>query len=108
MPRGRLRLIVPDGGLYIKLYMDGLNGKPDVKFPRPNDAFVTPMMYVNECFRDWGHLYAYDFVTFQFFIKAAGFSDVVQRKYMEGDDPALLLDSPERAEESLFIEAVNF
>src|SRR5262249_5721786 len=103
---GRVRLIVPDGGLYLKLYAEA-STNPDVSFPLYNEAFVTPMMYVNRCFRDHGHLYAYDFETFRHFLLKARFSTIERRSFMNGGDPALLLDSPERSPESLYLEAVK-
>lgn len=103
---GRLRLIVPDGGLYLNLYAQA-QVDPSTAFPYPNNGFVTPMMQVNRCFRDYGHLYAYDFPTFKHFLLKAGFSEVVQQSFMKGADSTLLLDSAERAPESLYIEAVH-
>ena len=106
-PGGRLRLIVPDGGLYLKLYCES-HVNPATIFPSMDSrGLVTPMMHVNQCFRDHGHLYAYDFNTLRHFLLFAGFSEVERRSFMQGDDPVLLLDSPERAAESLYIEAVK-
>ncbi len=105
-PGGRLRLIVPDGGLYLNLYAQA-QVDPTTAFPYPNEAFVTPMMQVNRCFRDYDHLYAYDFATFRHFLLKAGFSEVVRQSFMHGADPLLLLDSAERVPESLYIEAVR-
>jgi predicted SAM-dependent methyltransferase len=105
-PGGRLRLIVPDGGLYLKLYAEAATD-PSVSFPLYDQACVTPIMYVNRCFRDHDHLYAYDFETFRYFLLKAHFSSIERRGFMDGADPALLLDSPERAPESLYLEAVK-
>jgi predicted SAM-dependent methyltransferase len=105
-PGGRLRLIVPDGGLYLKLYAEAATNA-GVSFPLCDEALVTPMMYVNRCFRDHGHLYAYDFETLRHFLLKAHFSSVERRTFMDGADTALLLDSPERAPESLYLEAVK-
>ncbi|WP_395747004.1 class I SAM-dependent methyltransferase [Prosthecobacter sp.] len=105
-PGGRLRLIVPDGGLYLNLYAQA-QADPATAFPYPNEEFVTPMMHVNRCFRDYDHLYAYDFATFRHFLLKAGFSEVVRQSFRQGGDATLLLDAPERAPESLYIEAVR-
>jgi len=104
--KGRLRLIVPDGELYLRLYSESRNGKA-VTFPNLDENSATAMMHVNRCFREFGHLYAYDFETLRYFLVRAGFSLVERRSYMNGGDPALLLDSEKRAPESLYIEAIR-
>jgi predicted SAM-dependent methyltransferase len=105
-PGGRLRLIVPDAGLYLRLYAEAAIN-PGVLFPLHDDALATPIMYVNRCFRDHDHLYAYDFETFRHFLLKARFSNVERRGFMDGCDSALLLDSLERFSESLYLEAVK-
>ncbi len=105
-PGGCLRLIVPDGGLYLNLYAEAQQN-PEVSFPFEDAACVTPMMHVNKCFRNFGHLFAYDFATLEHFMRKAGFSTVTRRSFMNGSDPRLLLDSPERAPESLYVEAIK-
>jgi predicted SAM-dependent methyltransferase len=104
--KGRLRLIVPDGELFLKLYSESRNCK-GVTFPCPDEKSATPMMHVNRCFRDFGHLYAYDFETIRYFLVRSGFPSVERRSYMDGGDPALLLDSEKRAPESLYVEAIK-
>ena len=104
--RGRLRLIVPDGELFLKLYSESRNGK-GVTFPGSDDKSISAMMHVNRCFRNFGHLYAYDFETLRYFLLRAGFSCIEHRSYMNGGDSSLLLDSKERAPESLYIEAIK-
>jgi predicted SAM-dependent methyltransferase len=106
VPGGWLRLIVPDAGLYLKLYAQAI-ADPTTKFPNPDHRLITPMMYVNQCFRDHGHLYAYDFDTFRDLLLEARFSKIECCSFMVGADPALLLDSPERSSESLYIEAMK-
>jgi predicted SAM-dependent methyltransferase len=105
-PGKRLRIIVPDGGLYLKLYTRALEGEP-ITFPHKNESLTTPMMQVNRCFRDHGHLFAYDFDTFRHFLLKVGFSAVELRSFLSGGDSMLLLDSEERAPESLYLEAVR-
>jgi predicted SAM-dependent methyltransferase len=100
-----LRIVVPDAGLYAKLYARSQNGEA-VEFPYHADhpAF-TPMMHMNRVFREHGHLFAYDRDTFALLLKEAGFTEVAPRSFREGRNPKLLLDSEERAVESLYIEA---
>jgi predicted SAM-dependent methyltransferase len=104
--KGRLRLIVPDGELFLKLYSESRSCK-GVAFPWRDENSISAMMHVNRCFRDFGHLYAYDFETLQYFLSKAGFTSVEHSSYKNGGDPALLLDSEERALESLYIEAIK-
>jgi predicted SAM-dependent methyltransferase len=103
---GRLRLSVPDGELFLNLYCES-RGRDGVSFPCPDEKSVSPMMHVNRCFRDFGHLYAYDFETLRYLLLKAGFSSVEHCSYMKGGDSSLLLDSEERAPESLYVEAVK-
>jgi len=105
-PGGTLRIIVPDAELYLKLYGDAL-AKPDVSFPYPEWDLPTPMMHVNECFRGFGHQYAYDFATFRIILEQAGFKDIERLDYRHGRDPKLLIDSEDRRVESLYLEAVK-
>jgi predicted SAM-dependent methyltransferase len=101
---GTLRIIVPDAGLYLRLYAQASAGEP-VNFPWTEKAFVTPMMYVNNCFRGYGHLYAYDFATLRVLLEAAGFKSVTRRSFGEGFDSKLVADDQYRAAESLYVEA---
>ena len=52
-------------------------------------------------------LYAYDFDTFRDLLLEARFSKIECCSFMVGADPVLLLDSPERSSESLYIEAMK-
>lgn len=105
-PGGRLRIVVPDAGAYIQKYYDCVHGH-NVEFPVPDPEMKTPMMYVNQCFRHHGHLYAYDAQTLIYLLNTAGFSNAVQEKFGSGGDPNLLIDAPERASESLYVEAIK-
>lgn len=87
---GRLRLIVPDAGLYLRLYAEA-DTNPGVSFPLHDDALATPMMYVNRCFRDHGHLYAYDFETFKHFLLKARFSSIERRDFMDGGRSSFII-----------------
>src|ERR1035437_1741138 len=101
-PTGTLRIVVPDAELYINLYVRARNGEP-VKFPYV-EGKCLPIEPLNRIFRDHGHLYAYDFCSMQEIILSAGFSSVAKTSFMHGRDPKLLVDSPERAIESLYVE----
>jgi predicted SAM-dependent methyltransferase len=102
-PDGTLRIVVPDAELYIDLYVKVRNGEA-VKFPYV-EGKVLPIDPLNRIFREHGHLYAYDFCSMREMILSAGFSAVTRTSFMKGRDPKLLVDSPERAIESLYVEA---
>src|SRR5205814_9055375 len=91
-PGGRLRIIVPDAGLYVRLYTKAC-GSDRIEVLWPEEPLATPMMHVNLCFRGHGHLYAYDFETLQHFLHKAGFRDIERRNFMDGNDPMLLIDT---------------
>lgn len=105
-PGGVLRIVVPDAGLYLETY-NALHQGRDARFPEIGADLETPMMYVNRCFRDFGHMFAYDFETMRLVAMRAGFKTVTRRAFRVGEVPELLIDSPERAEESLYLEAVK-
>lgn len=106
---GTLRLIVPDGELYLSEYARHRQGE-DVSLPYEEDdrndyEFVTPMVSVNRIFRHHGHQFIWDFETLSEALKRAGFAQVVRAEFGAGSDPKLLRDSPERKVESLYVEA---
>lgn len=114
-PGGIARIVVPDAGMYLNLYRDAQNGM-DVEFPyvgptgerdksQDSIAGFTPMMAVNRIFREYGHRFAYDFVTLQSMLMHVGFKAVSRESFMQGRDPRLLIDSESRRSQSLYVEA---
>ncbi len=105
-PDGTLRVVVPDAELYFDLYQRHKAGEhvsfPYIPEPPPKD--FTPLMAINRVFREPGHLYAYDDVTLGQALKRAGFKEIRREKFMQGRDAVLLIDTPERAIESLYLE----
>jgi predicted SAM-dependent methyltransferase len=100
----RVRIIVPDGELYIRRYFQGR--------PMPYEAedkmecrIYTPIMSVNRIFYNHGHRFIYDFQTMRAVLAAVGFKDVENRRIGEGKDRRLLVDSVGREQESLYVEA---
>ena len=92
VPAGLIRIIVPDAGTYAKLYVQSLSDA-NVTFPTISpEGLRTPMMHVNQCFRYHGHQYAYDFETLKLFVGDAGFVDIHQRSFLQGEDPVLLVE----------------
>lgn len=112
---GTVRIIVPDGELYLDLYQKGKNGDT-VEFPylgatgkkhldEDSPIGFTPMMAVNRIFRGYNHQFAYDIWTLEVMLKNAGFDDVRRESCMHGRDKNLLVDSEYRKPQSLYVEA---
>lgn len=114
-PGGALRIVVPDGGLYLDLYC---RSKLDntVEFPYVGEKGLldmeedgrirfTSMMAVNRIFRGYGHMFAYDFETLASMLEYYGFKDINRTEYNKGRHNILLIDSELRAPQSLYIEA---
>ena len=106
-----IRLVVPDAELYITRYSEIRSGKkigfPFVTYDQIASGEITAMMAVNSMFRDHGHLYAYDFETLQLLLKECGFVEIQKKSFRQGIDSRLLIDTPSRAVESLYVEAIK-
>lgn len=108
MPGRIARIIVPDGKIYLDLYHQAQSGNPICMPGRDEDErypFYTPMMSVNRIMRAHGHRFIYDFPTMREILLHVGFSEVNQRQFRVGEDPALLVDLEFRRPESLYVEA---
>lgn len=116
-PDGVLRILVPDGGMYLDLYHRARAGET-VSFPYVDDSGIrdlaedsrfgfTPMMAVNRIFRGYEHLFAYDADTLANLMRQAGFRDIQQTSFRVGRFPPLLIDSEMRAPQTLFMEATK-
>jgi len=102
-----LRIVVPDGELYCRKYIQsletGVNAMPfasDIEFSH----FKTPIMSLNVVMRHHDHLFIYDFATLEIILKALGYRQVQKLDYKIGNDPVLLKDSENRKIESLYVE----
>ena len=106
---GTLRVVVPDGELYLTRYADLVRGAAGAELPYAGDdkmnGIYSPIMSVNRIFREHGHLYIHDFAMLKALLERSGFVDVTKRAFMVGRDPALLVDTEARAVESLYLEA---
>jgi len=111
---GTVRLIVPDAGKYLAAYM--AEGWSELILTRPlldgnkdtfsEQRFQTKMELINEVFRQGGeHKFAWDFETLSLALRRVGFVDIQRRSFNVGFDEKLLIDSPIRAAESLYVEA---
>jgi len=99
----RVRVIVPDGELYARCYLQG--GPMPYGADDKTNIGYTPIMSVNRIFYDHGHRFIYDFETMRAVLAAAGFKDIEKRRIGEGGDQRLLIDSVVREQESLYVEA---
>jgi predicted SAM-dependent methyltransferase len=102
---GVLRIVVPDGQIYLEEYCKSQLGEP---YSMPiYKGYKTPMESVNAVFRNHGHQFIFDYETFEYLLTDAGFSKVSNVAYLQGSDPVLLKDTEWRSVESLYIEAVK-
>lgn len=113
---GTIRLIVPDARKYLVGYMSDdwsdlvktrplLPGNCD---PFSRRRFDTKMELINEVFRQGTeHKFAWDLETMMLVMGRVGFTEIRQCEVGVGRDPHLVLDSPNRAPESLYVEATK-
>ena len=101
---GVARVIVPDGELYCRLYVQAIDGRA-TNWPY-SEPGKTPMAYVNRIMRDCGHQFVYDYQTLRQLMLEAGFQEVHKATYRQGREPKLLLDQEHRAVESLYVEGI--
>jgi hypothetical protein len=71
----------------------------------PVDGIYSPAMSINRIMRGFRHQFIYNHATLAAMLGSVGFSDIKKRSFGEGAEPALLLDSVDRAVESLYVEA---
>lgn len=102
-PGGTLRIAVPDGELYLKRYTQG----EELPYAATDSVrgIYSPIMSINRIFREYGHLFIYDFDCLSKLLLEAGFVDIQRVEYRRGRNPDLLIDLEWRAIESLYIEA---
>jgi predicted SAM-dependent methyltransferase len=103
-PGGVARIVVPDGELYCKLYMQANSGET-VCWPYPENGKL-PMYYVNRIMRHHGHQFIYDFDCLKEALLVTGFREVHREAFRTGADPKLLIDHEFRAVESLYVEGI--
>ncbi len=100
---GTLRIILPDGEIYCNLY---LQKKTNENIIMPyGEIEATPMISINRIFRSHGHQFIYDYETLEFLLKQVGFINIKREGFRTGNDKRLLIDSPERIIESVYLEA---
>ena len=107
-PGGTLRIVVPDGELYLMGYsslMAGAAGRLPYADSDSYQGLYSPMLSVNRIFREHGHLFIYDYVTLAQLLERRGFIAIRREHFRSGYDQQLLIDSEHRAQESLYVEA---
>ena len=104
-PGGTVRIIVPDGEIYVDTYTKR-RADPSVVMPY-GEKEETGMISINRIFRNHGHLFIYDYETFAMLMRKAGFTNIKKQTFGQGNDKRLLIDRQERVVESLYVEAVK-
>lgn len=113
---GVLRIVVPDAGRYLTAYSS--EGWKDLQQLRPLEDekkdfwfkhdYHSKMELINAVFRQGQqHKFAYDAETLEFLLKYYGFNFVKQQAFGESLKMPICLDTPSRASESLYMEAVK-
>jgi predicted SAM-dependent methyltransferase len=107
-PGGTIRIVVPDGELYLTNYTRIISGAVGIKLPYAECVsykdLYSPIMSVNEVFRSHGHLFIHDFDTLRLLLVRNGFINVKKESFQSGRDHKLIIDSESRAIESLYVE----
>jgi predicted SAM-dependent methyltransferase len=110
-PGGRIRVILPDGEIYLSRYFSQISsGKGDPLPYWESDrvrGWYSPILSVNRIFRAHDHRFIYDFDTMRHMLGDAGFAEITKCTFQNGRDPVLLRDTEHRQCESLYVEAVK-
>jgi predicted SAM-dependent methyltransferase len=104
-PGAVMRAAIPDAAKYIHSYCDPGNRFLD-SFRGIHRRRIPALLALKEEFYGFGHQTIYDFETYSFFCRAAGFENVEERKFGDSRlDPCP--DSEWRREDSFYAEAVR-
>lgn len=108
-PGGTIRIVVPDGELYLDGYARITKGEKEMKLPyseRLNYAGIySPILSVNHIFRSHGHQFIYDFDMIKRLLLKHDFVNIKKESFQSGRDKKMLIDTQSRAVESLYVEA---
>ena len=114
VPGGTVRIVVPDGELYLGTYWARIRGDTSREFPfqalESFNGLYSPILSVNRVFyqdRDspFGHRFMYDEAALCLLLQHAGFDWAKRVDYCRGADSRLLIDTESRQCESLYVEA---
>src|SRR5205823_1770272 len=104
-----VRIVVPDLEIYVDRYdlfrKTGESSMPYGSEDAGEEGIYSPAMSVNRIFRAHGHQFIYDFPMMALMLEKVGFVEVKKFRFGEGANPSLILDTPDRAIESLYVEA---
>ncbi|NCA26494.1 MAG: methyltransferase domain-containing protein [Methylophilaceae bacterium] len=113
-PSGVVRIIVPDLALYVKAYSNRKSGQTGDNIENLGTSLAINRVFYSG--HDWmsvsrwindGHHFIHDFDSLSGILKKTGFSEIEQCSFGQGKYEALLVDSPDRVWESLYVEAVK-
>ena len=105
-PHGRARFVLYDAEGLMKACLE----RDTRYFEVAEEAKPTMMQAVNSLFRfNEFHQFLYDFETFEKVLGEAGFSRIQRCKYLESENPDIVLDYvlPSREVMSMYVEAVK-
>lgn len=115
-PGGRVRIVVPSLEIHARAYMAAIEQRGTCTTAK---AAAVAAQTINEVFyaghdtmkrSHWnndGHHFIHDQATLSACLANVGFADVRPAEYGQGADPKLLIDQPDRAWESLYVEAAK-
>jgi predicted SAM-dependent methyltransferase len=108
-PGAYVRIIVPDFEIYVDHYnLFRKTGELSMPYGRDDmrkDGIYSPVMSVNRIFRAHGHQFIYDFPTMAAMLEKVGLVEVKKARFGDGVNRSLILDTPTRAIESMYVEA---
>jgi predicted SAM-dependent methyltransferase len=100
-----IRIIVPDLEIYIDRYREFHSNGSLNFYQGEGSSLRSPAVSINRLFRGHGHQFIYDFPTLQAMLDQTGFVSIKKMKFGDSQDTRLLLDTPSRQIESLYVEA---
>jgi len=108
-PGAWTRIIVPDLEIYVDRYQ-AFRATGECSMPHADDdarprGIYTPAASLNRLFRAYNHQFIYDFATLKAMLDKCGFIEIRKTQFGDSRDSRLLLDSPSRRIDSLYVEA---
>jgi predicted SAM-dependent methyltransferase len=114
MPGGTVRIVVPDLALYAEAYSKRKSGQTCQHMEKLGTSHAMNRVFYSG--HDWmkssrwindGHHFIHDFESISGILHNSGFSRIEQYSFHKGKCAPLLVDSPDRAWESLYVEGVK-
>ena len=101
-PGGVLRVGVPDGGMYARMYVERPEQLRLLRWGR-----ATPMLALREVFQEHAHVAAYDAETLLLVLKVAGFPGAAITPGGTSELLSEVPDMPERIPETVYAEVLR-